>query len=300
MNQRKANAFIRNRLYQVDELFVRSEKEAIALAAQCTISARVLVMRAEANSVLPADSWSGFYSALDAAELKASGSWREKLRDAMQSLRRHRRLAIGTMIVVLVLAFFTLVPAGRTIAQGIFDYVITVFDKQLNIEQTDEKQLYEERGYDVPEVLTPEKIAEYGYDKDGNLIMEKEPVYYDSVASFESVYSLDAFELTIDQLTCVEVIENNNIMQGKSLRSNYLTTNNLKVRLIEWWYEGDGLSISFRGEIKERKVLDGRTMQYAIDTANGSFDGFVLLENSILQVYADAGVNLDLIWQLLA
>jgi len=89
-------------------------------------------------------------------------------------------------------------------------------------------------------------------------------------------------------------------MQGKSLRSNYLTTNNLKVRLIEWWYEGDGLSISFRGEIKERKVLDGRTMQYAIDTANGSFDGFVLLENSILQVYADAGVNLDLIWQLLA
>ena len=47
-------------------------------------------------------------------------------------------------------------------------------------------------------------------------------------------------------------------------------------------------------------VLDGRTMQYAIDTANGSFDGFVLLENSVLVIYADAGVDLDLIWELLS
>lgn len=298
MNQRKAKEFVKKRLYQIDALFVRSEEEAVALASQCRVSARTLVLRAEAKSTLPAEAWSGFYAALDEADRKVGG-WREKLTDALHTLGKHRRLALGSLILALALAFFTLVPAGRAIAEGIFDYVIGVFDKQLEIEQADEKALYEERGYDVPETLTPEQIAEYGYDADGNLIMEKEPVYYDSVAAFEAVYRLDAFELVSDALTCKEVIEYNHIMTGKTLRSHYRTADDLQVNVIEKWYKGDGQSVSFRGEIKEKTVFDGRTMQYAIDTENGSFDGFVLLDNSILVIYADAGVDLDLIWSLL-
>ena len=98
----------------------------------------------------------------------------------------------------------------------------------------------------------------------------------------------------------MEVIEYNHIITGKTLRSHYLTADNLKVNVIEQWYKGDGQSVFFRGEVKQKTVLDGRTMQYAIDTANGSFDGFVLLENSVLAIYADAGVDLDLIWELLS
>lgn len=299
MTQKKSKEYIRKRLYRIDGLFVRSEEEAKALAAQCRVSARALIMRAEANSSLPAENWSGFYAALDAADRRASGDWREKLRNAMHSFRRHRRLALGGFILALALVFFTLIPAGRAIAERIFNYVISVFDKQLEIDQADEKALYEQRGYDVPDVLTEEQLAEYGYDEDGNLIMEKEPVYYDSVAAFEAKYGLDAFEFVSDQLTCVEVIEYNNIVAGKRLRTHYLTKDNLTVNVIEQWYIGDGQTGFFRGEIKQRTVLGGRTMQYAIDTESGSFDGVVLLENSILSIYADAGVDLDMIWNLL-
>ena len=300
MNEKKSKEYVRKRLHQVDPLFVRSEQEAIALAAQCRVSARALIMRAQAGSALPAENWSGFYDALDAADRRALGDWRQRLRDTMRSFRRHGRLALGSLILALALAFFTLVPAGRAIAERIFNYVITVFDKQLEIDQAEEKALYEERGgFDVPEVIPDEKLAEYGYDEDGNLIMEQEPVYYDSVAAFEAVYNLDAFELVSDQLNCVEVIENNNIMHGKSLRSNYLTKDHLNVHLLEMWYEGDGTTINFRGEIQKKTILDGRTMEYAIDPADGTFDGFVLLENSILWIYADQGVDLDLIWSLL-
>ena len=280
-------------------MFERSEEAAKTLAADCRVSARTLIMRAEAASDLPAASWSGFYDALDAADRKATGGWREKLREAAQSFRKHRRLALGSLILVLALAFFTLVPAGRAIAESIFNYVITVFDKRLEIEQTDEKALYEERGYDVPEAINEEQLSEYGYDKDGNLIAEKEPVYYESVAAFESVYGMDAFELVSDQLTLSEVIEENNIFTGKKLRSNYLTADGLKVNVIEQWYKGDGQSINLRGEIMQKTVLGDKTMQYAIDSENGSFDGFVLLENSVLTIYADQGVDLDLIWSLL-
>ena len=299
MNEQKAKVYIRKRLYRIDPLFERSEEAAKTLAADCRVSARTLIMRAEAASDLPAASWSGFYDALDAADRKATGGWREKLREAAQSFRKHRRLALGSLILVLALAFFTLVPAGRAIAESIFNYVITVFDKRLEIEQTDEKGLYEERGYDVPEAINEEQLSEYGYDKDGNLIAEKEPVYYESVAAFESVYGMDAFELVSDQLTLSEVIEENNIFTGKKLRSNYLTADGLKVNVIEQWYKGDGQSINLRGEIMQKTVLGDKTMQYAIDSENGSFDGFVLLENSVLTIYADQGVDLDLIWSLL-
>ena len=299
MNEQKAKVYIRKRLYRIDPLFERSEEAAKTLAADCRVSARTLIMRAEAASDLPAASWSGFYDALDAADRKATGGWREKLREAAQSFRKHRRLALGSLILVLALAFFTLVPAGRAIAESIFNYVITVFDKRLEIEQTDEKALYEERGYDVPEAINEEQLSEYGYDKDGNLIAEKEPVYYESVAAFESVYGMDAFELVSDQLTLPEVIEENNIFTGKKLRSNYLTADGLKVNVIEQWYKGDGQSINLRGEIMQKTVLGDKTMQYAIDSENGSFDGFVLLENSVLTIYADQGVDLDLIWSLL-
>lgn len=299
MNEQKAKVYIRKRLYRIDPLFERSEEAAKTLAADCRVSARTLIMRAEAASDLPAASWSGFYDALDAADRKATGGWREKLREAVKSFRKHRRLALGSLILVLALAFFTLVPAGRAIAESIFNYVITVFDKRLEIEQTDEKALYEERGYDVPEAINEEQLSEYGYDKDGNLIAEKEPVYYESVAAFESVYGMDAFELVSDQLTLSEVIEENNIFTGKKLRSNYLTADGLKVNVIEQWYKGDGQSITLRGEIMQKTVLGDKTMQYAIDSENGSFDGFVLLENSVLTIYADQGVDLDLIWSLL-
>ena len=301
MSQEKARTLIRGQLYRADDLFVRSEKDAAAMAAQCTVSARAFVMRAEAKSSLPADSWAGFYRALDEADRRAAGGWRTRLRDAARSLRRHRRLAISSIILVLILGFFTLVPAGRAIAEGIFNYVIAVFDKRLEIDQADEKALYEQRGYDEPEALTQEQIAEYGYDKDGNLIMEKEPVNYDSVAAFESASGLDAFELVSDQLTCVEVMENNNIFTGKSLRTSYRTADDLSINTIEKWYKGDGQSVSFSGEIKQKTVLDGRTMQYAIDTQSGVFDGVVLLDNSILVIYADAGmIDTDLIWDLLS
>ena len=117
MSQEKARTLIRGQLYRADDLFVRSEKDAAAMAAQCTVSARAFVMRAEAKSSLPADSWAGFYRALDEADRRAAGGWRTRLRDAARSLRRHRRLAISSIILVLILGFFTLVPAGRAIHQ---------------------------------------------------------------------------------------------------------------------------------------------------------------------------------------
>lgn len=186
---------MRNRLYQIDSLFVRSEEEAAALAASCRVSARALIMRAEARSALPAEAWSAFYRALDEQDARQSSKWREKLRESMRALQRHNRLAVGGLILVLALVFFTLVPAGRAIAESIFHYVVTVFDKQLQIDQIEEKRLYEERGYDVPKEMPG---VEPRLDENGELKIISDPVYYDTIAEFEAVYQMDAFELVSD------------------------------------------------------------------------------------------------------
>lgn len=295
MNQKKAKRYIRKQLYQLDPLFVRSEEEAASLAAGCRVSARALIMRAQANSSLPAQAWDGFYTALDAADQRAAGDWRKKLNETMRSFRRYRRIAVGAFVLVLALVFFTLVPAGRAIAESIFNYVITVFDKQLMIEDADEKALYEERGYDVPDTIPPD--AEY---VDGELQIVSDPVFYDSFAAFESASGLDAFEFSSSGLSLVDISETDHVFLGKSLRSNYQTTDGKTVTVIQQWYEGDGVTYETRGEIKEQTVLDGRNMTYIVDSENGSFDGFVLLNDSILQIYADAGVELDFIWELLS
>lgn len=300
MNQRKTKEIVRKKLHQIDGLFVRSEEEAKQLAAQCNVSARALIMRVEAKSSLPAESWAAFYQALDAMDQRARGVWREKMREAMRSLQRHRRLAIGSVMLVLALAFFTLVPAGRAIAERVFNYVISVFDKQLEVEQADEKVLYEARGYDVPEVLTQDQIDALEYDESGNLIMVSDPVYYDTVTAFEDVYKLDAFEFKTNSLKCVEVYEQNHLFKGKELRSSYRTEENLTVNVIEQWFTGDGQTFGFRDAIQKKTILGDKTMMYAIDSSNGTFDGIALLDHTILWIYADQGVDIDKIWEWLA
>ena len=94
--------------------------------------------------------------------------------------------------------------------------------------------------------------------------------------------------------------ETDDLFAGKTLRSSYLTADGKTVTVIQQWYEGDGQTVSFNGEIHEQTVLDGRTMRYAIDGKSGSFDGVVLLNDSVLMVYADAGVEQDFIWGLLS
>ena len=297
MSQQKIDALIRDRLYLLDDVFVRPETEAKTLAAQCTISARTLVMRAEAKSNLPEESWSGFYRALDAADQRAIGGWRNQWKEAWRSLWKHRRVAITSLVLVLILAFFTLVPTGRAIANEIFDYFAQVIGLQLEISKTDHQQTGEQGDYQTPEPLPEE--AQAALDSGEELKIVSDPVYYDSVADFEAASGLDTFTLDSDQLTCTSVSETDHMFSGKFLHTTYQMQDGKNLYVMEQWLTGDGQSISTGGTFKEKQVLNGKTMYYTDDAENGMFDGIVLLDNSVLQITADAGVDINFIWQLL-
>jgi len=298
MNHRQAKSYIRDNLYLADDTFVRSAAEATKLAAACKVSARQLIYLAQASSSLPAEAWSGFHLALEKQDHVGQVKLRERLQQTWQTLYRHRRVAFAVLLAILALSFFTLVPAGRAIAKGIFDYVIGVKDNQLEIGQREEQALYEERGYDIPETLPPD--AQESLENGEEVQIESDPVYYDSIAAFEQVYNLDAFALESDQLTLVELYEKDHLFTGKTLYSCYRDANGAAINVREQWYTGDGSSTASNSEFVEHEVLDGRTMHYTIDAVDGSFSGIVLLDSTVLTIYADAGVDLDFIWQLLA
>jgi len=213
----------------------------------------------------------------------------------MRSLRRHRRLAISTIVIVLILAFFTLVPAGRAIANDIFDYFAKVVGMQLEISQTQRQQFYDENGYDTPGTLPQE--AQEALAAGEEVQMESDPVYYDSVASFEADSGLDAFTLDSDQLICTSVFDIDHLITGKTLHIFYQMPDGKNIYVMQQWFTGDGESASTGGTLKEKQVLDGRTMYYTDDAEDGMFDGIVLLDTSILTISADAGVDPDFIWQ---
>ncbi len=294
MNRKKADAYIRSRLYRIDGLFVRSEREAALLAARCGVSARALLMRAEAASALPAEAWSGFHRALEAAQY---GGMRRKLHGLTRALARHRRLAFAALVLAIAVAFFTLVPAGRAIASGIFDYVIGLSGGQLKIWQAEQKRFYEEHGYVTAGSSPAELQAAAGADAEEEL--ESDPVYYESIAAFEETYALNAFSLESDRLELVEVYETNFPYTGKELRSTYRTAEGKALVVQQEWFGGTSQSYGTNSSFQQRQVLDGRTMYYAIDKVDGVFDGIVLLDDSILWIAAEAGVDLDLVWQLL-
>ncbi len=296
MSQQKTDALIRDRLYLVDDLFVRSETEAKTLAAQCTISARTLVMRAEAKSDLPEESWAGFYNALDAADQRAIGGWRNRWKEIWHSVRKHRRVAVTSLILMLILAFFTLVPTGRAIANEIFDYFAQVIGMQLNISKTDHQQTGGQGDYQTPEPLPEE--AQAALDSGEELKIVSDPVYYDSVDDFEAASGMDAFTLDSDQLTCTSVMETDHMFAGKMLQTTYQMPDGKNLYVMEQWLTGDGQNTSTGGTFKEKQVLSGKTMYYTDDAENGMFDGIVLLDNSVLQITTDAGVDINFIWQL--
>ncbi|MEA4915400.1 MAG: hypothetical protein VB061_12610 [Christensenella sp.] len=296
MSQQKTDALIRDRLYLVDDLFVRSETEAKALATQCTISARTLVMRAEAKSGLSEEFWAGFYNALDAADQRAIGSWRNRWKEIWHSVRKHRRVAVTSLILMMILAFFTLVPTGRAIANEIFDYFAQVIGMQLNISKTDHQQASEQGDYQTPEPLPEE--AQAALDSGEELKIVSDPVYYDSVADFEAASGMDAFTLDSDQLTCTSVMETDHMFAGKMLQTTYQMPDGKNLYVMEQWLTGEGQNTSTGGTFKEKQVLSGKTMYYTDDAENGMFDGIVLLDNSVLQITTDADVDINFIWQL--
>lgn len=237
---------------------------------------------------LPLEAWADF----DAVIAEKTGI-NKKLRGSVMILREvvlgHKRLAIGLLIAISILSFFTLVPAGRTLAKNFFDMIIRIDGNRLIIQS---------RNPDYVDAI---------YGEDGDTIFVERPKEADIAYTpgVEMFSNIDKFiektgyrPIVVDSEWCehssIELRSTSE--QGLILTTKYLDREGLQINIIQQWNSDAEMSCITNAEgYEERIILDNRVMYYSIDVIDHSFGGVALLDDSIVMIGAEEGVDIELL-----
>lgn len=275
MTIRKLKKLLREYPYAIDDTYMRSYTQAKRLYETGGFATmREIVARAKADSRLPPEDWADFERAALAKERRDSRkkAVRRRARAMHSALRTHRRLAVASAVVALILAFFTLVPASRALAKEIFDYILGVFGSEIQVVNAD----YANEGGN--------KVQSNDGTNDEALL--ETITKYESLEDFAAATRLSPFTLNLPDMQCISIIEQNSQFVGRSLKSQYGIGSDGLLVVTQRWSYNDNLSIWTNGGFDKTLTLtDGTVLYYSIDKQDGSFDGACLLEDSLCQIY---------------
>jgi hypothetical protein len=147
----------------MDSLFVRSCYEAQQMAMASTHTIEHVLRPVRQDPDISEATWTRVDLALKAKERKEQflatiKEWFDKLN---RGVKAHRRIVAVAVAVVLVIAFFTLIPSGRSLAKGAFDYFLNVFENHIKIKPIDQTSQYPTYIDDVDE-NSKKVVNEYG------------------------------------------------------------------------------------------------------------------------------------------
>ena len=126
LTDRKLKAYIREHPYLLDDSFIMSTSEAQAIidAAEHVLSFEEMIESAKKRfPQYSAEQWIEFDRSI--AKRKGSLLHKQACEKHRQQYGRHYKVAIASFIAG-VIVFFTLIPAGRALAQEIYHYIIQV------------------------------------------------------------------------------------------------------------------------------------------------------------------------------
>ena len=106
----------------------------MALASTLRIDQVLLSIRQDPD--ISATTWARVDLALKANPHRESKQTTrgERTHDWSSNIKSRRRVVAVAAAMILVVAFFTLIPSGKTLAKDAFDYIMNVFGNQIKIE----------------------------------------------------------------------------------------------------------------------------------------------------------------------
>lgn len=283
MTERKFKRILNNKPYIIDGLFVHSRYEAQQMALASTLTLEQVLQTIRQNSGISAATWTRVDLAMKMKERKERFRSTIKVwfRELSNGAKAHRRIVVVAIAAVLVIAFFTLIPSGRSLAKGAFDYFAKVFENSLEIEPTNQAPVFP--GYVADDNTYPdEEVNEYG-----EIIIE-----YSDFEVFTSEFGLNPIQLTSDDFTCTGITLTKYAATGLSLTSQYTSSNGDIVITQEWLLDGS-MSFHNNSDSWESVMIFGDVeLFYAIDKVDGVFDGIAMLKDSVLWVSAQKSVDI--------
>lgn len=199
----------------------------------------------------------------------------------------HKRLAIVSMVILLVISFFTLIPFGRALAADFFDMIMKIIDGRIEI--TSENLDYER--YEFVNLVAEQYNLdnEGGSDPDDNL-----PVFYPDIKAFVSETGFEPITITADWLQCQTIQSLQNEEQGLTITIQYLTLDGFLVVVTQRWDMQQNIAFQIEDSTYHKaRILGYAEIYYAIDSTDGSFAGTAVLDDSLLIIGAEEGIDIE-------
>jgi len=270
---------------------VMSRKEAERIFNSGFPTFEEMIEGAKKRFNLPLETWAGFDDviALRASKKTHRNVFRQSNTTFNGFISRHKRLAIVCMAIILLISFFTLVPFGRALVADFFNMLIRVFDGRIEITN-------QNPDYDSFEYVN--LIAEQ-YDQNnpgGSESGDNEPVYYPDIEHFVEKTGLEPVTIGTDWLKCQTIESIDDADLGMVLTVHYVTKDGLAVVETQSWGKGEDVSFRVKDAIYSKtSILGNKEFIYTTDLVDGSFMGTALLDNSLLTIGAEKGVDTDLL-----
>ena len=184
-----------------------------------------------------------------------------------------RRIAIAVLAVLLLTVFFAATPAGRAIAESVIEYVVRLFDNNLEISQGDSKG----------EITVIDNFRFSGNEKgDGS-----DGQFVESLDDFTRATGKTPFVLPFK---CVEII----LLEDPLCLSSVYETPSGKVTAIQIWEAKD----YFFTDVNSFTSY-GENVYYSVDNLTDTISCVKVLEDSVVCLSAKGIDSIDSILNLL-
>ena len=294
MTERRLKKMLLERPNLISDDFVRTASESKRYVAASRLTPELLVQRVRLRLDLPDEVWEHTEQTLANIRRRDKkrlwfGTQRSKAATAFQV---RRRLAIASILILLMLAFFTLVPTGRAVARSAFDYVMTVFSSRIEFKEG----MIPSRRFTIPFFVASsndrEKVPNYSND-------EVRKTIYKSIDDFIEETNMKAVRLEVPDYKCEGTEAIYSDIKGLSIKTKY-SSNKGEIVITQKWMDGEDVLIESQDAFKNHIIiLDNVALMYTIDSTDGVFDGIAMLTDSILWISATDGVDIQCVLSFL-
>ncbi|MGI6664750.1 MAG: hypothetical protein ACOX3W_04990 [Christensenellaceae bacterium] len=264
----KIEQIIKKYPHLFDEMIVLSEDEAEALLEEeGYLSFAQMITAAKEKSELPMAHW----AAVDAVLAKNASKHHTR-----GGMRRRWGVTVVATALVLTIGFFTLVPAGRSIAKSIYNWAAQLIGNTIVITEKDPKDI-------VLESTPPEEMFK-DVPKVSSGIEEGDIVKYDSIEAAEEAIGVEIFTLEHPDFVFSYVEEHKH---SKDIYISYVIKETGEELGI--WQEWDHQNITDMPittnmkKINRKMVLNKQyELFYGEDKIDGSWSGVMLWKDKVI------------------
>ena len=198
--------------YLMDGLFVRSRSEAQQMALASTLRIDQVLLSIRQDPDISATTWARVDLALKANPHRESKQTTrgERTHDWSSNIKSRRRVVAVAAAMILVVAFFTLIPSGKTLAKDAFDYIMNVFGNQIKIEPAGHGPMH------PTTIDDSEKNQEELVNEFGDVVLE-----YETLLDFQEEYGLVPIQLISERFDCIRITLTKYEASGISLSTLY-------------------------------------------------------------------------------